>query len=99
MDEPVDVFSDQFQINIGPYGCSMNFMASDPAPVAPGTPPQFKRLACVRMSVEHLKVMTFILHRQITKAEQQTGMVIQIPGQVLNSLQIARDDWDPFWKA
>ena len=38
-DETVDVYSDQFQINQGAYGCSLNFMVSQPTPPAPGSAP------------------------------------------------------------
>jgi hypothetical protein len=99
MEEPIDVYSDQFQFNVGPYGCNLNFMVTDPVPPAPGSAPQARRLASVRMSVEHLKVMTFILHQQITVAETQTGVRTEIPSQVLNSLHISREDWDAFWRS
>ena len=99
MEEPIDIYSDQFQFNLCPYGCVLNFMVTDAVPPAPGSAPQARRLASVRMSVEHLKVMTFILHRQISLAETQTGIRTEIPIQVLNSLQISREDWDAFWKS
>lgn len=98
MEEPIDIFSDQFQVNLGPYGCTLNFLLTDPVPPAPGSAPQARRLASVRMSAEHLKVMTFILRKQITLAETQTGVRTEIPVQVLNSLHISREDWDSFWR-
>ena len=65
MPDAPDVYTDQFQVNFGPYGCLLNFMVSGTQPVAPGTAPQIDRVASVRMSLEHLKVMTYILHRQM----------------------------------
>ena len=99
MEESIDIYSDQFQVNLGPYGCTLNFMVTDPTPPAPGSTLQAKRVATVRMSVEHLKAMTFIVHRQIALAETQTGVRAEIPMEVLNSLRIAREDWDAFWKS
>ncbi len=96
--EPVDIYSDQFQVNTSPYGCTLNFSVSGPTPPAPGAAPQVERLATVRMSLEHLKIMTYVLHRQVQNYEQQTGTHIPIPMQVLNVLQIGREDWDAFWK-
>ena len=98
MAEPVDVYADQFQVNTGPFGCSLNFLLSGPTPPAPGAAPQVQRLATVRTSLEHLKVMTFILHRQVLQHEAQTGTDIQIPPQVLNALQIGLEDWNAFWR-
>lgn len=99
MAEPVDVYADQFQISTAVYGCTLNFLVSGPTPPAPGTAPQVERLATVRMSLEHLKVMTFILHRQLLQHETQTGTTIPIPTHVLNGLQVGLEDWERFWRA
>ena len=98
MSEKNDIYSDQFQVNTGPYGSTLNFLLSQPTPPAPGTAPQAELLATVRMSLEHLKLMTFMLRNQIQTHEEQTGTTIPIPPQVLNSLRISREDWDAFWR-
>lgn len=95
---PEDVYCDQFQVNTAVFGCTLNFSVSGPTPPAPGAPPHADRVATVRMSLEHLKVMTFVLHRQLLQHEAQTGTIIPIPAQVLNALQIGREDWDAFWR-
>ncbi len=97
-EEPIDVYSDSFQLNTGPFGVTLNFMVSSHAPPAPGTIPQSERLATVRMSLEHLKVMTFILTRQVLQHERETGVKIEIPVEVLNQLRIAQEDWQSFWR-
>ena|SRR3989442_15162560 len=99
MEEPVDVYSDQFQINLNAYGCTLNFLISSPSPPAPGAVPQIDRLATVRMSLEYLKIMAFLLHRQLIQYEQQTGVSIPLPIQILTSLQIRQEDWHAFWQA
>lgn len=98
MPDPIDVYADQFQINVGPYGCVLNFLVSGPAAPAPGAAPQVERLASVRMSLEHLKTMTYILRRQVIEYERQAGVRIQLPQEVLNSLRIGREDWDTCWE-
>lgn len=98
MAEPVDVYADQFQITTSPYGCVLNFMVSSPTPPAPGVAPQAERLATIRMSLEHLKVMTFILRQQLMQHEAQSGTDTPIATQVLNQLQIGREDWVSFWR-
>ncbi|HXZ30600.1 MAG TPA: hypothetical protein VEG43_05480 [Dehalococcoidia bacterium] len=98
MAEPIDIYSDSFQLNTSPYGSTLNFMLSPSTPPAPGKIPQSETLASVRMSLEHLKVMTFVLRREIMNHEQRAGVTIQIPTPVLNSLGISIDDWNSLWK-
>jgi hypothetical protein len=98
MTEPIDIYSDSFQLNTGPYGATLNFMLSPSSPPAPGKTPQPETLATIRMSLEHLKLMTFVLRRQIMHHEQQSGVNIQVPTQLLNSMRISPDDWDSLWK-
>ena len=99
MPDPVDVYTDQFQISTGAYGCILNFLVTNREPVAPGALQQHpERVATLRMSLEHLKVMAFILHRQIMMHERNAGIRIPFPQAVLNQLQIGREDWDKFWR-
>ena len=99
MSEALDVYSDQFQVNIGAFGSTLNFMVTKPTPPAPGTAPQADLLATVRLSTEHLKVMTFMLRRQILEVESNTGLKVGLPIQVLNSLKISPEDWESFWQS
>jgi hypothetical protein len=98
MSEPVDVYSDQFSVTIGPFGASLTFLSSvvPPNPNAP-TPPN--NVATIRTSIEHLKAMTFIMAKQIKRVEQDTGMTYGVPSNILNSLSIGLEDWDSFWGA
>lgn len=98
MDEVVDVYSDQFQVNTSAFGAVLNFMASKPTPPPPGSPPETIRLATVRMSIEHLKAMTYVLKRQIAKQESDAGISYEVPRQVLNAMGISPEDWDSFWR-
>ncbi len=99
MNEVSDVYSDQFQLNLGPYGATLNFSLTDPTPPSPGTAPKIERKATVRLSLEHLKVMTFVLVRQIKQYENQTGTEVQIPTQMLNSMGVSLEDWNFLWRA
>ena len=98
MTDPIDVYVDQFQVSTGPYGSTLNFLISEPTPPAPGSSPKNERLATIRMSLEHLKAMIFVLRNQVKLHERQTGTTIQLPIQVLNSLGISPEDWDSFWR-
>ncbi len=99
MPDPMDVYSDQFQVNLGPYGITLNFFLTIAIPPgAPGSAPQAERVASVRTSLEHAKIMAFLLHRQIMDYESQTGVRIMLPADLLNELGIGPEDWDAFWK-
>jgi hypothetical protein len=98
MAESRDVYSDQFQTTVNPYGATLNFMATSAEPPPPGSPVRAERVATIRMSLEHLKVVAFMLRRQIVQYEQQSGVRIQVPADVLNGLRIGREDWDEFWR-
>lgn len=97
MPDSVDVYADQVGINVGPFGCSINFSVSAPLPppgggVLPGQP-----VATVRMSLEHLKLMAFMLRRQLLQYEREAGIQVPVPARVLNQLQIGREDWQECW--
>lgn len=98
MPDPTDVYSDQFQLTVSPYGSVINFSLSHPTPPAPGSMPQSEKQVSVRMSLEHLKVMAFILARQLRRYERDTGVNVQVPTEVLNALQIGPEDWAGFWR-
>ena len=97
MAEPVDVYSDQFGLNIGAYGTTLNFHLTPALPSAPGALAQADRVATVRMSLQHLKVMAFVIQHQLVQYERQTGVDIQVPQELLNGLRIANEDWQGFW--
>jgi hypothetical protein len=98
MVEVFDEFIDQFTIGAGPYGVAMNFKKSSPKPVAPGSVPPTEEIGTIRMSLEHLKIMAFVLKRQVNDIESQLGIEIPLPMMVMHALQIAPEDWTEFWK-
>ncbi len=96
-DKPFDVYADAYQVTTNPYGVTINLMLSDPMPVAPGSPPKVANVGHLRLSLENLKLLAFLMHRQVKQHEQNLDVNIQIPRQVLNALQISPEDWQPFW--
>lgn len=95
----VDVYTDQLGVNIGPFGCALNFAISAPMPSPGGGAIPGQSVATVRMSLEHLKVMTFLLRRQLLQFEETSGVQVQVSQDVLNQLRIGREDWDQQWGA
>ena len=92
-----DVYVDQIQINTSPYGSTINFSLSAHTPPAPGTPATPERKVTVRMSLQHLKVMSYILQRQVRQHEESSGVRIGVATQAIASIGIAMEDWDTFW--
>lgn len=97
-EQPVDIYVDSYQVSTNPYAGTINFMLSDPFPVAPGNPPKSVPLASVRLSLENMKLLAFLLYRQIKLHEENLGVNIQVPLQVLNALQVGAEDWKTFWE-
>ena len=98
MPDVPDIYTDGVSLNISPFGCLLNFGLSPAvAPAAAGGMAQ--PVATVRMSLEHLKIMAFLLRRQLRDYERQAGVEVAIPGDVLNQLRIGREDWEECWGA
>lgn len=96
MVEAIDTYSDQFMVTTTSWGANLSFLVNTPHPEATKPVPA-ERVATIRMSNEHLKVMAMIIVKQVKKMEAETGVKIDIDPRVLNSLGIAREDWDSFW--
>ncbi len=98
MSETFDEYIDQFTLGGGAYGIVLNFKKSSSEPAAPGNVPQADDIGTIRMSLEHFKVMIFVMKRQMDDIEEQFGIEIPLPVQVMNSLKIAPEDWSGFWR-
>ena len=97
MPEPLDIYVDTYQVSTNPWAGTINFSLSGAMPAAPGTPPKTEHLASVRLSLENMKLLAFFLYRQIKQHEQNLGVNVQVPQQVLNQVQIGAEDWQTFW--
>lgn len=94
--EPIDVYSDQFMLTTTSWGANLSFLVNTPHPEQ-AKPVPAERIATIRMSTEHLKVMAIIIARQVKKMESETGIKCEVDRRVLNSLGISPDDWTDFW--
>ncbi len=97
MTEPIDAYADQFMVTVTTWGANLSFLVNTPHP-DPSKPVPAERVATIRMSNEHLKVMAMIIVRQIKKVEREAGIRIEVDRRVLNSLGIAAEDWDFLWR-
>ena len=97
MEDPIDVYADQFLVTNTAFGSNLSFYlnAAHPEQTKP-VPPE--RIVTIRMSNELLKIMAMMIVRQIKTAETQSGINVSVDKRVLNGLGIAPDDWHEFWK-
>ncbi len=94
MSEIPDIYSDQFNMAMSPYGIALTFSLSPSMPSAlpnqvPATPQ-----AVVRMSLEHAKVLAMMLRRNIKQYELEAlGDPVKLPQATLAQLHLSDSDW------
>jgi len=98
METPLDFYADGFQVITTAYGCSLSLVRSLPGPPRMGKTQEGEVLAIARMSLEHLKLLIFTLHRQLSQHEREHGVAVDVPQTALNGMQIGREDWEKFWR-
>jgi len=86
-----DFYTDSFRVTFGPFGSAMTFGLNPPHP-SPGQQELPRDVVRLRMSLEHVKVMTMILKRNLKAYEDQMG-VITIPREVFRGLGLSPEDW------
>jgi len=90
--EVPEYYADQFRVTTGVYGLTLTLSLSPPHP-EPSRPIPPRDLVRLRMSLEHAKVMTMILRRQLRQFESENRLTIQIPASVYNALGLSPEDW------
>lgn len=88
----IDAYADAFQVTLSPFGVSLTLSVREPHP-NPSKSPAVKEVATIRMSIEHLKLMTMMFRQQLLQYERNTGSSIRIPSQIYQQLGIAEEDW------
>ena len=96
-EEPFDLYSDSFTVTITPFGANITFSLREAHP-SPNKPPQIKPLGTIRMSVEHLKTVVWMIRQQVRQVEGQMGTKSEVAPQILHQLNIAPQDWEDFWR-
>ena len=96
MSESFDVYSDATALAISDWGANLQFYAGGPMqPDGEGIQQMY--LGMVRMSNEHIKVLTYILRRQIRQHESQAQFQFEVPKRTLETFGIVEQDWQEFW--
>jgi hypothetical protein len=88
-----EFYIDQFRVTTGAFGVAMTFGLTEPHPTQGGVPRSAEEKVRIRMSLEHAKIMTMLLRRQLKGFEEQFGINIQVPPGVYTGLGVAEEDW------
>jgi hypothetical protein len=88
-DQVPDLYTDSVQIGMGPFGVVLMLgMQSG----QPGTAPI--RVANLRMSLEHAKILAILLRKQLKVFEEQMGEDIPLHPQLYTQLGLSKtEDW------
>ncbi len=92
MDTPVpELYTDAVQIALSPFGVLLAF-SMQPAGQTGSLAPI--RVCNLRMSLEHAKVLSIILKKQLKNFEGNMGEEIPLPSQVYQSMGLSKmEDW------
>ncbi len=86
-----ELYCDGAQVGLTPFTAILS-LTMQPSGQTGQMPPT--RVANIRMSLEHAKVMAIVLKKQIKAYEAQTGVDIQLPAQLYQQLGISKqEDW------
>ena len=87
------LYADAFNMTMNPWGVRINFglMGKE------GGPPGIVHTE-VAMSFEHMKVMAYLMCRQVRSFEHDSGAVINVASAALEQgIKCTQDEWSMFW--
>jgi len=89
---PFDIYVDDFSMELGAYGAALTLRT--------GNGPRETALTHgkVRMSIEHMKVLTYQMFRLVQQVEHEQVIVYPLSEKALKSLNINDDAWMEFWR-
>ena len=86
-----EFYVDQFRMSVNPYGTAITFGLATPHP--PSGQSQVNDTVLLRMSLEHVKIMTIILRKNLKAYEEQSQAPINIPRAIMNQMGLSPEDW------
>lgn len=91
MSEPMDVYCDSTQISTSPFDLSLYLYQRVGVP---NSSQPAKQVGCIRMSLEHAKVLTIMLKKSIKQYEDSQGTpIILHPGALQGAGISKEEDW------
>lgn len=89
--EVPDLYTDGVQIGVSPFGVTLAFAMQPPGQTGTLAP---IKVCHLRMSLEHAKVMTIMLKKNLKNFEDQMGQNIPLHPQLTQQLGLSKtEDW------
>jgi hypothetical protein len=96
MAEPFDTYSDYVSFWTTHWGTNLVFYSQAPVPDPDGSRQQNLH-GTVRMSNEHLKVVLYVIARNLAQHEIRTGANYDATAEILAQMGVPKEDWERFW--
>jgi hypothetical protein len=91
MNECLDVYADSTQIGTTPYDLTLYFSKRPAMPNSTQAPIQ---VGCVRLSLEHAKVLAIMLRKSLKTYEEAQGAAIKLHPNAVQGVGISvEEDW------
>lgn len=93
--DKIDIYFDRMQLTVTIFGVNMTLALSSPHPdkLDDESVADMKDVATIRTSLNHAKIMTMLLRKQLKQYEEKSGSKIFIPVDVYEGLKLNEADW------
>ena len=98
------LYTDVFEVTLSAFGASFRFGARGAVTTVtdPATRQQVQQQAVelhsrMYTSLEHLKIMTFVMARDVLRHERTMGLEIKLPTDVIKQTASSPEEWKQFW--
>jgi len=90
-----DFYTDRVRLTVTVFGVNFTFGLGNPHPETPSDKSiaEVVEMVRLRMSLEHAKVMTMMIKKQLKQYETGTKTEIAIPKEVLEALGLTEETW------
>lgn len=88
-----DLYFDNIRVTTTVFGVNMTLALGNPHPENESEAKKQKKLATIRTSLEHAKLLAMLLRKQIKNYENNTGIEIKLPSEIFTGLNLDENDW------
>lgn len=90
-----DFYADRLRLTVTVFGVNISFGLGNPHPseANPDDVLDVLETVRVRMSLEHAKLMTMLLKKQIKEYERRNDTQVALPRQVIEGLNLSDESW------
>jgi len=88
-----DYYFDRVRVTVSLFGVNIIISLSDESPADDAKPLPIHKLATLRTSPIHAKVLAMMLRKQIKHFEAESGIEFPVPEDVFNALDLDAGEW------